>query len=452
MSHSSASRSNKNCEGFSRRDCLQLGLGGLLGGGLVGALQATTLASGAGESTPVRRRQADSCILIWMDGGPSHYETFDPKPEAPAEIRGEFGTIETKTPGMRFSEILPRLANISDSLAIVRSIRHDQGNHGAGNHYMMTGAPPRIPVGCGAFVSFHPSLGSVVSHQLGAPHGIPAYFSIPNMSRSGGPNFLGSRFAPFVVPDDPNSQSFRVRDVTLPTGLGDQRFSQRQLIRQQIDQMLRINHEAAGDPTLAADEFFQQGLQLISSPEAQAAFDIHREPESIRDKYGRNSFGQRALLARRLVSAGVPFVTLYHGGWDHHSDIFSSFKTKVPPFEATIAALIEDLKEQGMLERTMVIALGEFGRTPKVNSRGGRDHWSNAMSVMFAGGGTPGGQVIGATDRQGYAATERILSPENFVSTVYRKLGIDPEQILYTPQGRPTHLVSDETAIAELMG
>lgn len=451
MSHSSASRSNKNCEGFSRRDCLQLGLGGLLGGGLVGALQATTLASGSGESTPVRR-QADSCILIWMDGGPSHYETFDPKPEAPAEIRGEFGTIETKTPGMRFSEILPNLANISDSLAIVRSIRHDQGNHGAGNHYMMTGAPPRIPVGCGAFVSFHPSLGSVVSHQLGAPHGIPAYFSIPNMSRSGGPNFLGSRFAPFVVPDDPNSQSFRVRDVTLPSGLGDQRFSQRQLIRQQIDQMLRINHEAAGDPTLAADEFFQQGLQLISSPEAQAAFDIHREPESIRDKYGRNAFGQRALLARRLVSAGVPFVTLYHGGWDHHSDIFSSFKTKVPPFEATIAALIADLKEQGMLERTMVIALGEFGRTPKVNSRGGRDHWSNAMSVMFAGGGTPGGQVIGATDRQGYAATERILSPENFVSTVYRKLGIDPEQILYTPQGRPTHLVSDETAIAELMG
>lgn len=451
MSHSSESRSQKNCEGFSRRDCLQLGLGGLLGGGLVAALQATALASGAHETKP-QRRQADACILIWMDGGPSHYETFDPKPDAPAEIRGEFGTIETKTPGMRFSEILPRLANVSDSLAIVRSIRHDQGNHGAGNHYMMTGAPPRIPVGCGAFVSFHPSLGSVVSHQLGAPHGIPAYFSIPNMSRSGGPNFLGSRFAPFVVPDDPNSQSFRVRDVTLPSGLGDDRFSQRQRIRQQVDQMLRINHEAAGDPTLAADEFFQQGLQLISSPEAQAAFDIHREPDSIREKYGRNAFGQRALLARRLVSAGVPFVTLYHGGWDHHSDIFSSFKTKVPPFEATIAALIEDLKDRGMLERTMVIALGEFGRTPKVNSRGGRDHWSNAMSVLFAGGRTPGGQVIGATDRQGYAATERILSPENFVSTVYRKLGIDPAQILYTPQGRPTHLVSDETAITELMG
>jgi len=216
--------------------------------------------------------------------------------------------------------------------------------------------------------------------------------------------------------------------------------------------MVRINHEAAGDPTLVGDEFFQQGLQLISSPEAQAAFDIHREPEQVRDKYGRHGFGQRALLARRLVSAGVPFVTLYHGGWDDHRDLFSAFQKKAPPFEATVAALIEDLRDSGMLERTMVIALGEFGRTPKVNSRGGRDHWSNAMSVLFAGGGTPGGLVVGATDRQGYAASERVLAPENFVSTVYRKLGIDPAQILYTPQGRPSHLVSDETPIAELMG
>lgn len=445
-----------NCEGASRRDCLRLGLGGLIGGGLVGALQAQALATPASSVLDPQavkaKRQADACILIWMDGGPSHYETFDPKPDAPVEIRGQFGTIPTKIPGVHFSELMVRLAAVSESLAIIRSIRHDQGNHGAGNHYMMTGAPTRIPVGCGAFVSFHPSIGSVVAHQLGAPHGIPAYFSMPNMSRSGGPNFLGSKYAPFVVPDDPNRDSFRVRDVTLPSGLGEDRFSRRQQIRQQVDQMVRINHEAAGDPTLAGDEFFQQGLQLISSPEAQAAFDIHREPDSVRDKYGRHGFGQRALLARRLVSAGVPFVTLYHGGWDDHSDLFSAFQKKAPTFEATVAALIEDLRDSGMLERTMVIALGEFGRTPKVNSRGGRDHWSNAMSVLFAGGGTPGGQVIGATDRQGYAASERILAPENFVSTVYRKLGIDPAQILYTPQGRPSHLVSDETPITELMG
>jgi uncharacterized protein (DUF1501 family) len=199
------------------------------------------------------------------------------------------------------------------------------------------------------------------------------------------------------------------------------------------------------------DEFYQQGYDIVTSPDAQRAFDIHGEPDGLRDKYGRNSFGQRALLARRLVEAGVPFITLYAGGWDHHADIFKSLDSKLPPFEATIATLIEDLEQRGMLERTLVVALGEFGRTPKINSRGGRDHWANAMSVMFAGGGTPGGIVVGATDRQGYSAMTRVLSPENFVSTIYRKLGIDPNKVMVTPQGRPTHLVSDATPIRELM-
>ncbi len=442
-------RKRLNCEGISRRDGLRLGLGGLVSGGLSGALRASAATTSATGSV---KKQADACILVWLDGGPSHYETFDPKPEAPAEIRGEFSAIATQTPGIHFSQPMKRLAAISDELAIVRSIRHDQGNHGAGNHYMMTGAPPRIPVGCGAFVSFHPSLGSVVSSEVGAPEGIPAYFSMPSMSRSGGPNFLGARHAPFVVPDDPNRSSFQVRDVTIPSGLTDARFEDRQKIRSKIDKMLRITDAAAGDPAVAADDFFAQGLQLISSPTAQQAFDISREPGEIRTAYGRHPFGQRALLARRLVSAGVPFVTLYHGGWDHHTDIFKSFDKKMPPVDATVAALIEDLKAKGMLERTLVVVLGEFGRTPKINDRGGRDHWSNAMSVMFAGGNTRGGQVIGATDRQGYAAVERVLSPENFVATIYRKLGIDPSKIVYTPEGRPTHLVSDATPISELMG
>ena len=438
-------RTSRNCEGVTRRDCLQLGLGGMVAGGLSGALRAT-----ANDGHPVKR-QADACILIWQDGGPSHYETFDPKPDAPIEIRGSYSTIATATPGIFFSQPMQRLAKLSNDLAIVRSIKHDQGNHGAGNHYMMTGAPPRIPVGCGAFVSFHPSLGSVVAKEVGAPHGIPAYFSIPNISRSGGPNFLGSQYAPFVVPDSPTSSSFRVRDVTIPSGLTEERFESRQEIRKNIDKMLRINDPAAGDPALAVDEFYDQSLQIISSPEAQAAFDIHQEPDSVRDAYGRDSFGQRALLARRLVGAGVPFVTLYHGGWDHHTDIFKSLDKKLPPFEASIAALIEDLKNKGMLERTMVVVLGEFGRTPKINDRGGRDHWSNAMSVMFAGGGVKGGQVIGATDRQGYSAVENVLSPENFASTVYQKLGINPGMLLHTPDGRPVHLVSDANPITELM-
>ncbi len=440
-----------NCEGLTRRDSLRLGLGGLLAGGLAGSLAAK--ARGATASTPpTSAAKVDACILVWQDGGPSHYETFDPKPEAPVEIRGDYEPIATQTPGIYFSEPMQKLAGISDDLAIVRSIRHDQGNHGAGNHYMMTGAPPRIPVGCGAFVSFHPSLGSVVAREVGAPHGIPAYFSLPRMSRSGGPNFLGSKYAPFIVPDSPNSSGFRVRDVTIPSGLTEDRFSSRQQIRKNIDKMLRFNEAAVADPVLGVDEFYQQSLQIISSPEAQAAFDIHQEPDEVRDAYGRNTFGQQALLARRLVGAGVPFVTLYHGGWDHHRGIFKSLREKLPPFEATVAALVSDLKQRGMLERTLVVVLGEFGRTPKINKDGGRDHWSNAMSVMFAGGHTPGGQVVGATDRQGYAAVERVLSPENFVSTIYRKLGIDPGQVMYSPEGRPVHLVSDATPIAELMG
>jgi Protein of unknown function (DUF1501) len=437
----------RNCNGVTRRDCLQLGLGGFIAGGLVGALRATAMASDA--ALP---RRAKGCILIWMDGGPSHYETFDPKPEAPLEVRGQFDSIKTAIPGVHYAEHMNRLAAIADKTAIIRSICHNQGNHGAGNHYMMTGMPPRIPVGCGAFVSFHPSMGSVVAEEVGAPHGMPAYFSMPSMSRSGGPNFLGAKYAPFVVSDNPNSDSFRVRDVALPQGLTAERFLDRQAIRKQVDHLKRISDETAGDPVVALDSFYEQGHQIITSAEAQAAFDIHAEPKATRDKYGRDGFGQRALLARRLVEAGVPFVTLYEGGWDHHTDIFDSLGKRLPAFDNTVAALIDDLHERGMLDEVMVVALGEFGRTPKVNERGGRDHWSNAMSVLFAGGHTPGGQAVGATDRQGYAAIQNVLHPENFVSTIYAKLGINPGKILYSPEGRPIPLVSVPEPIRELMG
>jgi len=435
-----------NCEASTRRDCLRLGLSALIGGGLVDALRLRGLA--ASGASPA----AKSVILIWMDGGPSHYETFDPKPGAPSEIRGKFDPIATKVPGISFSRHMTRLAAIADKLAIVRSIRHDQGNHGAGNHYMMTGAPPRIPVGCGAFVSFHPSLGSATAQERGAKGGLPPYFSIPSMTRSGGPNFLGARYAPFVVPDNPSAKDFRVRDVTPPLGLEVARVDDRKALRARVDRFRRIADRAAGDPALALDEYYEQGYDLMSSPDAQKAFDIHGEPDAVRDAYGRNPFGQRALLARRLVEAGVPFVTLNEGGWDHHEGLHDAYDKRMPPFEASIAALIEDLDHRGMLSTTLVIALGEFGRTPKMNDKGGRDHWSNAMSVMFAGGGTPGGQVVGATDARGYAASERILSPENFASTVYAKLGIDPGKILHAPNGRPVHLVSDPTPIRELMG
>jgi hypothetical protein len=437
----------QNCEGIGRRDCLRLGLAGVLGAGLVDLLRLRAQAS----PTTTARGKSTSCILIWMDGGPTHYETFDPKPEAPVEIRGEYRAIKTKVPGMLFSQHMAKLAAIADKLAVVRSIQHNQGNHGAGNHYMMTGAPPRIPVGCGAFVSFHPSLGSVTAYERGAPHGLPAYFTMPRMSRSGGPNFLGAKYAPFVVPDNPNNKGFRVRDVTVPGNLLADRFTGRTELRQQVDRLQRFADQAAADPAVPFDQYYEQAYSLVTSDEAKQAFDIHSEPAETRDRYGRSSFGQRALLARRLVEAGVPFVTLYEGGWDHHTNLFKSLDKKLPPFEATIAALIGDLADRGLLDSTLVVALGEFGRTPKINKDSGRDHWSNAMSVMFAGCGVPGGLVVGATDRAGYAANERVLSPENFVSTIYHKLGIDPGKIYHTEQGRPVHLVSDATPIAELM-
>ena len=440
---------HQNCEGLRRRDCLKLGLGSLLGGGFVNSLRARGLAD---DVTP----RKTSCILVWLDGGPSHFETFDPKPNAPAEIRGEFNAIQTKIPGVLFSENMTKLAKISDKLTIVRSVKHDKNNHGAGNHYMTTGAPTRIPVSCGAFVSFHPSMGSVVSFERGARDGLPPYFSIPDMSRSGGPNFLGARHAPFVVSDDPNQESFMVRDVTIPKDLDDGRAINRRKMRSRLDQFVRFHDRAAGDPVMGADENYQQAVALMTSSAAQRAFEMHREPGQIRDAYGRNSFGQQALLARRLVEAGVPFVTLYNGGWDHHSNIFPAFRTQGQKLDSVVATLIDDLDQRGMLETTLVIVMGEFGRTPAIttlpgSNTPGRDHWSSAISVLVAGCGTPRGQVIGATDPRGYSAVEKVYAPENLVSTVYTKLGIDPDKILYTAAGRPTHLVSDPRPIVELM-
>lgn len=440
---------HQNCEGLRRRDCLMLGLGALLGGGFTDALRARAL---AGEATG----RSTSCILVWLDGGPSHFETFDPKPAAPAEIRGEFQPIQTKIPGVSFSENMSHLAAISDKLSIIRSIRHDQNNHGAGNHYMMTGAPTRIPVSCGAFVSFHPSMGSVVSYERGARDGIPPYFSIPDMTRSGGPNFLGARHAPFVVGDDPNHQSFMVRDVTIPKELDDGRAVNRRKMRERLDQFVRFHDRAAGDPVAGADENYQQAVSLMTSTAAQRAFELHREPGHIRDAYGRTTFGQQALLARRLVEAGVPFVTLNNGGWDHHSNIFPAFRNQGQKLDLVVARLIEDLDQRGLLDTTLVLVMGEFGRTPQISTLAGsntpgRDHWSSAISVLAAGCGTPRGQVVGATDRHGYSAIEKVYAPENLVSTVYSKLGIDPDKILYTAAGRPTHLVSDSRLIAELM-
>jgi len=432
----------QNCNGIGRRDFIQTGLGALGGLGLSEMLNLRSHAAG---------NKDNKCILIWLDGGPSHYETFDPKPDAPSEIRGEFKSIPTSVPGVHFSEKFPKLAKTFEHFSVIRSIAHNQNNHGAGNHFMMTGRPTPVPVGCGSFVTFHPSFGSVVSYKRNVPDGLPGYVSAPRMTRSGGPNFLGAQYAPFVISDDPNRKNFRVRDVTLPAEISEGRAKSRADLRQSLDRLRRITETAAEDPASSFDDYYSSGFNLITSDESQKAFDISLEPEKIRDNYGRNDFGQRLLMARRLTEVGVPFVTVYNGGWDDHRNLFEAYKkNKAEKLDTGVSALINDLAERGSLDNTLVILLGEFGRTPKVNKDAGRDHWSFAMSVLMAGAGIPGGQIVGATDVKGYYANENIYTPEDFAASIYTKLGVNPDTMLHDTAGRPVQLVNKGRLIKEL--
>lgn len=443
------SRLTHNCAGHMRRDFLKLGLTAAGGGlGFTDLLRARAMAAQAPQPSIAR---PVNCILVWMDGGPSHYEMFDPKPDAPSDIRGQFKPIPTSVPGVHFSECVPNLAKAADKFTVLRSVTHKDPNHGGGNHYMMTGAPTPVPVGCGAFVTFHPSFGSVVSYKRGVQNGLPAYMTLPSITRSGGPNFLGAEHAPFVAGGDPNSKGFKVRDVVLPTDISDARGLARRELRHSLDRMKRLNDAVAEDPAVSFDTFYGQAVDLIASKPAQEAFDISREDDKTRDLYGRNDLGQRMLLARRLVEVGVPFVTVNYGGWDHHRDLFKTCKGEfMQKFDQGMSALITDLDRRGLLESTLVVALGEFGRTPKINKDNGRDHWPGAMNILFAGAGVPRGGIIGATDPKGYYASDNIYSPEDFAVTLYSKLGIDPHQVLHTNTGRPVQLINGGRQIREL--
>ena len=441
---------NLNCAGIARRDFIQLGVGGVLGLGMGDLISLRAdAAKAAGKPSP----DNVNCILVWLDGGPTHFETFDPKPDAPSDVRGEFNPIPTNVAGVQFCETVPRLASSLDKMAIVRSICHKDPNHGGGNHYMMTGAPTPIPVNCGSSVSFHPSFGSMVSHVRGVKDGLPSYATLPRKSRSAGPHFLGGQHSPFVIDGDPNKEGYRVRDVVLPKSISEGRANNRIELRAALDRMLRIADTSAADPAIDFDTFYQQGIDLISSKEAQSAFDIDMESNKVRDLYGRNDFGQRLLLARRLSEVGVSFVTVYNGGWDHHTKIFQDgFKKKINTVDQGMSALINDLHERGQLDNTLVLLLGEFGRTPKINKDAGRDHWPHAMSVLVAGAGVPAGQIIGETDVKGYYASDKIYSPEDFACSIYTKMGINPKMILHTNTGRPLPIVNGGSPIKELFG
>jgi len=442
-----------------RRDFIQLGMGGLLGAGFGDLLRLEAAAASAAKSGPnkvtppgvVAGQKPVNCILIWLDGGPSHYESFDPKPGAPSDIRGSFQDIATSVPGIRFSEAVPELAKVADKTTVIRSVCHKDPNHGGGNHYLMTGSPTPVPVACGAFVTFHPSFGSVVSWQRGQRQGLPPYVSMPSVTRSGGPNFLGGKHSAFVIDGQPNSADFKVRDVVPPTEISEGRATNRRELRGALDSMARYADRLAEDPAVTFDQYLQQGVNLVLSSQAQAAFDLSREDKKVRDEYGRNDFGQRLLMARRLVEVGVSWVTVNSGGWDHHTKLFEAYKgDSVRNMDRGVAALIRDLDQRGLLDSTLVVLLGEFGRTPKVNKDAGRDHWPHAMSILMAGGGCPRGAVVGATDAKGYAASEAVYRPEDFAASLYWKMGIDPNQVLHTNTGRPVQLVNNGRRIREI--
>ncbi|MFO0820188.1 MAG: DUF1501 domain-containing protein [Pirellulales bacterium] len=462
---------NNYCDGRSRRDLLRLGLGTAAGLGLAQSLRMTAAsepmtAVGRDAKGPqaaslleapgkVANAPAKRCIFLWMDGGPSHHETFDPKPEAPSEIRGEFDAIATNVPGQRIGELLPRIAQVMNRVTVVRSVAHHDPGHGGGNHYLTTGSPTPVPIGCGDSASFHPSIGSFVARELGTTVGLPAYvqFALPSPLRSGGPNFLGSAYAPFLVANNPNNADFTLPDVTLPAGVGEGRARSRMELRRSMDRLQRMADEAAADPARGFDRFQERAVGLVTSPRVKEAFDLTRESATIRDAYGRTMVGQQCLLARRLVEAGVPFVTVQHAGWDHHTNIFTYLKTRwLPIFDQAFSQLILDLNARGLLEDTLVVALGEFGRTPKINKDGGRDHWPGAMSIVWAGACVPRGQIVGATDSHGAAPSERPLRVEDFACSLYAKLGLNPHKEFITPEGRPVRMVNGGKPIPELFG
>jgi uncharacterized protein (DUF1501 family) len=429
-----------------RRDFLQVGGLAALGLGLT-----SYCARSAAASTTAR---AKSCILIWLDGGPSHLETFDPKPQASREVRGPFGSIATSVPGIHISELMPRTAAAMQHSVIIRSMTSPLGEHNFGTHYLLTGFKPTPALN-------YPAIGSVVSHLRRQAGDIPSHVAIPDM-RVGGGNFaargyLPSGVAPFEVGGDPAKPDFRVRDLEMFPGIVDERLEQR---RRYLDQLNGAQH--AAELAAPSDPAFEQAYRLMTSPAAKRAFDLGAESPNAKRRYGDKSIGQCCLLARRLVEAGVPFVTVNNRGWDTHNDLVTRLKEGytgaqqpvglVPSLDMAYSALIADLHERQLLDDTLVVVMGEFGRTPKLNTQAGRDHWPRVFSVMLAGAGISGGQVIGASDSMGESPIERPVTPSDLAATIYHLLGIDPQHTLHTSDGRPVQVSHQGTPLQELVG
>ena len=443
-----------DCEGIRRRSFLQAGVLGV-GGLSLADLGRLTAEADAGKGLDDR-----SVILFWLSGGPGHMETWDPKPEAVAQYRGPFGAVQTAVPGMLFGELMPELAKVADKLAVVRGVRHRSGDHTKGNHWMLTGYEGPAFNAPDNKVQRRPSMGSAVARTLGQRvRGMPPYAAVPHL-RGGTDNlfhyaaYLGGGCNPFIVNSDPNTTSYRVRNLALPGDMSFRRLESRRLLLETIDRYRRNADRGMID--MSAHQ--QSAFDLLTSRQVKSAFDIAAEADNVRDAYGRHTFGQSALLARRLVEHGVRFVTVNCVPWDHHGTS-GRYRTDVggrkliPPLDVAMAALVRDLLVRGLYDRTLIVAMGEFGRTPKMNSAGGRDHWGHTFSVLFGGGGLNLGQPVGSSDDRGAYVKDRPVDPQDIAATVYRFLGIDGRRTTYPDNtGRPMHLIDHGEPIRELLG
>jgi len=427
------------CNGFSRRDFLRVGALAPLGLSLANLLSAQKSLGATASAS-----RAKSVILVFLGGGISHHDTFDPKPDAVEEIRGKYKSIPTNVTGLQVTELIPKIAQVMDKVALVRSGTHENDHHETATNWVL----------CGRFGSpfgDYPAMGAVVAHETGFSGLVPPYVAVPkNPSFSwelGKSAWLGGRYESFKC-GDPNDPNFRVRDLSQPTGVTSQMMERRRTLLEAVDSL--SSHIHGNDQIATYDEFGQKAAEMVLSPQAQAAFDITKEDTKLRDDYGRTEFGQSCLMARRLVEAGVRFVTVNYGGWDHHKKIFENLEKKTPDFDRGFSMLIRDLDQRGLLKDTLVVAFGEFGRTPKINKDAGRDHWGRAGSLIFAGAGVQGGRVIGATDKNGAFVTDRPVRPADVCWTVYDALGIDPAKELRTPEGRPVSILSEGSVVSEL--
>ena len=432
-----------DCEKFHRRDVIRVGVlsfTGLTLSKYYALADATKKKNKTGHTSGT----ADSVVLIWMAGGPSHVDSWDPKPDAPVEIRGQFKAIKTKADGIQVTEHLSHTASVMDKISIIRSTTSPTAVHEIGTHYMLTGFLP-LP---GFEV---PSYGSVASKLLGPSSSLPPYISVQQPLEPMDAGFLGAALNPYCPGGDPAAGNYHGEGLDMPRGMTMHRMDRRKALRDVVDDAFR-KQEQGCDEARAVDQFYDRAYTLLSSEKARGAFDLTKETGQVRDQYGRNQFGQSLLLSRRLVESGVRFVTVTMGGWDNHYNIFPAMgQSLLPTFDQGFGTFIGDLAQRGLLERTLVVVMGEFGRTPIVNRNAGRDHWPGVFSVVMAGGGIKGGNVVGSSDSRAMQVVSTPVHPEDIAATIYQALGIDYTQSISSPEGVRITLARGGTPIRQAL-